>query len=149
MSKDVHGNGGMTPAAARRLEFTVIGIGVLALLMIFQPFNLTLFAIGCVLVIVAGLINNLLPLAQPGVPARSVVKAAMIVAMIFCIVLLIAIFAAHLYGVFFLNPPDPNTVMGKAQLNAKPWYMHSVTWTIAAVAVVLAALIAVQSRRRT
>ena len=148
MSKDVPGNGGMTPAAARRLEFTIIGLGVLALLMIFQPFNLTLFAIGCVLVIVAGLVNNLLPLAQPGVPTRSVAKAAMVVAMIFCIVLLVAIFAAHLYGVFFLNPPDPNTIMGKAQLNAKPWYMHSVTWTIAAVACVLAVLIAVQSRRR-
>lgn len=149
MSKDVHGNGGMTPASARRVEFTIIGLGVLALLMIFQPFNLTVFAIGCVLVIVAGLVNNLLPLAQPGVPARSVVKAAMIVAMIFCIVLLVAIYAAHLYGAFFLNPPDPNTLMGKAQLNAKPWYMHSVTWTIAAVACVLAVLIAVQSRRRT
>ncbi|HEY1386285.1 MAG TPA: hypothetical protein VGF43_21870 [Dongiaceae bacterium] len=149
MSKEIHGNGGMTPAAARRLEFAIIGLGVVALLMIFQPFNLTLFAVGCVLVIVAGLVNNLLPLAQPGVPRRSVVKAAMVVAMIFCIVLLIAIFAAHLYGVFFLNPPDPNTIMGKAQLNAKPWYMHSVTWTIAAVACVLAALIAMQSRRRT
>jgi hypothetical protein len=148
MSKDVHGNGGMTPAGARRVEFVIIGLGVLALLMIFQPFNLSLFAIGCVLVIVAGLVNNLLPLAQPGVPGRSVVKAAMVVAMIFCIVLLVAIFAAHLYGVFFLNPPDPNTLMGKAQLNAKPWYMHSVTWTIAAVACVLAAIIAVQSRRR-
>jgi len=148
MSKDVHDNGGLTPAAARRLEFTIIGLGVVALLMIFQPFNITLFAIGCVLVIVAGLVNNLLPLAQPGVPRRSVVTAAMVIAMIFCIVLLIAIFAAHLYGVFFLNPPDPNTIMGKAQLNAKPWYMHSVTWTIAAVACVLAGLIAVQSRRR-
>ncbi|HEY3145587.1 MAG TPA: hypothetical protein VGJ75_04510 [Dongiaceae bacterium] len=148
MSKNVHDNGGLTPAAARRLEFTIIGLGVVALLMIFQPFNITLFAIGCVLVIVAGLVNNLLPLAQPGVPRRSVVTAAMVVAMIFCIVLLIAIFAAHLYGVFFLNPPDPNTIMGKAQLNAKPWYMHSVTWTIAAVACVLAGFIAVQSRRR-
>ena len=67
----------------------------------------------------AGLINNLLPLAQPGVPARSVLKAAMIVAMIFCIVLLVAIFAAHLYGVFFLKPPDPNTVAGKVQLGGQ------------------------------
>ena len=148
MSKDLRGNGGLTPAAARRLEFTIIGLGILALLMIFQPFNITLFAIGCVLVIVAGLVNNLLPLAQPGVPKRSVVKAAMIIAMVFCIVLLVAIFAANLYGVFFLNPPDPNTVMGKAQLNAKPWYMHGLTWTVAAIACVLAGLIAVQSRRR-
>jgi hypothetical protein len=147
MSNDLHGNGGMRPAAARKLEFTIIGLGVLALLMIFQPFNITLFTIGCILVVLAGLINNLLPLAQPGVPKRSVVTAAMVVAMIFCIVLLVAIFAAYLYGVFFLKPPDPDTITGKAQLNARPWYMHSLTWTIAAVACVLAGLIAVRSRR--
>jgi hypothetical protein len=141
-------SGGMTPAAARKVEYTIIGLGVLALLMIFQPFNIALFPIGCVLVVLAGLINNLLPLAQPGVPKRTVVTAAMVVAMIFCIVLLIAIFAAYLYGVFFLKPPDPNTLAGKAQLNAKPWYMHEFTWIIAAVACVLAGLVKLQSRRR-
>jgi len=148
MSHDTQGSGGMTPVTARKVEFTIIGLGVLALVMIFQPFNITLFAVGCVLVILAGLVNNLLPLAQPGVPARSVVKAAMVIAMIFCIVLLVAILAAYLYGLFFLNPPDPNTLAGKAQLNAKPWYMHGLTWTIAVVACVLAGLIAVQGRRK-
>ncbi len=148
MSGSDEGNGGMTPAAARKVEYTIIGLGVLALLMIFQPFNITLFAVGCMLVVLAGLANNLLPLAQPGVPMRSVVKAAMIVAMIFCIVVLVSIFAAHLYGVFFLRPPDPNTLSGKAQLNALPWYMHSFTWTIAVVACVLAGLLTVQGRRR-
>ena len=138
----------MSPAAARKLEYMIIGLGVLALVMIFQPFNISLFAIGCILVVLAALINNLLPLAQPGVPPRSVVTVAMVVAMIFCIVLLVSIFAAHLYGVFFLKPPDPNTVMGKAQLNATPWYMHRFTWTIAAVAAVLAGLVTLQSRRR-
>ena len=146
MSGSDQGNGGMTPAAARRLEFSIIGLGMLALLMIFQPFNITLFAVGCVLVVVAALVNNLLPLAQPGVPKSAVVKAAMIVAMIFCIVLLVAIFAAYLYGVFFLRPPDPNTMAGKVQLNALPWYMHSFTWTIAVIACVLAGLISLQGR---
>jgi len=147
MSGSEQGNGGMTPAAARRLEFSIIGLGMLALLMIFQPFNITLFAVGCVLVVVAALVNNLLPLAQPGVPKSAVVKAAMIVAMIFCIVLLVAIFAAYLYGVFFLRPPDPNTMAGKVQLNALPWYMHSFTWTIAVIACVLAGLISLQGQR--
>ena len=55
----------MTPAAARKVEYAIIGLGVLALLMIFQPFNIVLFAVGCVLVVLAGLLNNLLPLAQP------------------------------------------------------------------------------------
>jgi hypothetical protein len=148
MSGSDEGNGGMTPAAARKVEYAIIGLGVLALLMIFQPFNITLFAVGCLLVVLAGLVNNLLPLAQPGVPKRSVVQAAMIVAMIFCIVLLVAIFAAYLYGVLFLRPPDPNTMAGRVQLNAPPWYMHSFTWTIAVIACVLAGLIALQSGRR-
>jgi hypothetical protein len=148
MSNDDRGGGGMSPAAARKLEYMIIGLGVVALLMIFQPFNIQLFAIGCILVVVAGLTNNLLPLAQPGVPARSVLKAAMIVAVIFCIVLLVSIFAAHLYGVFFLRPPNPNTTTGRVQLNATPWYMHHFTWTIAVIAAVLAGLVTLQGRRK-
>jgi hypothetical protein len=148
MSNETGTRHGMSSTGALRLEYGIIGLGVLALLLIFQPFSITLFTIGCILVVLAGLVNNLLPLAQPGVRVRSVVKVAMIVAMIFCIALLVSIFAAYLYGLFFLNPPDPNTVMGKAQLNAKPWYLHPFTWTIAAIACVLAGLIAVLNRRR-
>lgn len=139
----------MSSAGALRLEYGIIGLGVLALLLIFQPFSITLFTIGCILVVLAGLINNLLPLAQPGVQIRTVVKIAMVVAMIFCIALLVSIFAAYLYGVFFLAPPDPNTTMGKVQLAAKPWYMHSFTWTIAVIACVLAGLVTVLNRRRS
>jgi len=148
MSDELQTGRGMSAASAQKLEYAIIGIGILALVMIFQPFSLALFTAGSVLVVLAGLINNLLPLAQTGVPKRAVVKAAMIVAMIFCITLLVAIFAADLYGVFFLNPPDPNTTSGKVQLAAKPWYMHSFTWSVAVVACVLAALIALQGRRR-
>ena len=56
---------GMGKRAALRMEYAIIGLGILALLMIFQPFSLTVFSIGCMLVVLAGLINNLLPLAQP------------------------------------------------------------------------------------
>jgi hypothetical protein len=148
MSNEVQNTRGMGAATALRLEYAIIGLGVLALLLIFQPFSITLFTTGCILVVLAGLINNLLPLAQPGVSVRTVVKVAMVVAMIFCIALLVSIFAAYLYGVFFLAPPDPNTTMGKVQLAAKPWYMHSFTWTIAVIACVLAGLITVLNRRR-
>ena len=138
-------SGGMGNQSALRLEFFIIGLGILALLMIFQPFSITLFTLGSIVVVVAGLVNNLLPMAQPGVPVRSVVTVAMVVAMIFCIVLLIAIFAASLYGTFFLKPPDPNTTAGKMQLAAAPWYMHSFTWTIAVIAAVLSGLISRRS----
>ncbi|MFE0756790.1 hypothetical protein ACFW16_22700 [Inquilinus sp. NPDC058860] len=149
MSRHDRGNGGLSSAGARRLEYAIIGLGVAALLLIFQPFNIALFTAGGVIVIVAALANNLLPLAQPGIPKRSVVKAAMIVAMIFCLTLLVAIAAAHLYGQFFLKPPDPSTVTGKAQLAAKPWYMHGFTWTVAVIACVLAGVLMLQGRWRT
>ena len=141
-------NSGMTPHQALRLEYFIIGLGVLALLMIFQPFSISLFTWGAMLVVVAGLVNNLLPLAQPGVPLRSVVTIAMVVAMIFCIVLLVSIWAASLYGAFFLKPPDPNTQSGKIQLAATPWYLHSFTLTIAAIGAVLAGLITLRTRKK-
>lgn len=139
---------GMSPAAARKLEFAIIGLGIVALVMIFQPFSIGLFTAGAMLVVFAGLVNNLLPLAQPGVPPRTVVTIAMVVAMIFCIVLLLAILSASLYGTFFLNPPDPNTSAGKIQLKATPWYLHNFTLSVAAVASVLAGLITLRSRRK-
>jgi hypothetical protein len=69
--------------------------------------------------------------------------------MTFCLVLLVSIFAAYFYSVFFLKPPDPNTLTGKAQLSAKPWYMHGFTWTLAIIACVLAGALVLQSRWRT
>lgn len=140
------GNQGMSRDGALRLEYFIIGLGIFALILIFQPFSVTLFAIGSGLVVVAGLINNLLPLAQPGVKVRSVITVGMVVMMIFCIVLLVAIAAAHLYGVFFLKPPDPNTQLGKIQLNTPPFWRQSLVWGIAIVAAVLAGLITVMNK---
>jgi hypothetical protein len=140
--------GGMTAETARKLEYSIIGLGIIALLMIFQPFSLTLFTIGAIIVVIAGLINNLLPLAQPGVPARSVVTVAMVVAMIFCIVLLISIFSAYLFGVFFLKPPIEGTQAARIMANATKWYVHPFTLSVAAIAAVLAGLITVRSRKK-
>lgn len=91
---------GMSAGAARRLEYAIIGLGLLALALIFQPFALGLFSVGCGLVVLAGLVNNLLPLARPGVPVRTVVKVALIVAVIFVIVTALSIGSAWLYGVY-------------------------------------------------
>jgi hypothetical protein len=138
---------GMTKEAALRLEFAIIGLGIFALLLIFQPFSITLFAIGSALVVIAGLINNLLPMAQPGVQLRTVVWAGMIVAMVFCIVLLIAIAAAHLYGVVFLAPPNPDTTAGKVQLATPPFWLQPLVWGIAATAAVLAVILSFFKRK--
>jgi hypothetical protein len=137
---------GMTRRGALRLEYAIIGLGIFALALIFQPFSITLFAVGSVLVVIAGLINNLLPMARPGVPVNAVVFAAMIVAMIFCIVLLISMAAAHLYGAAFLTPPNPDTASGKVQLATPPFWQQPLVWGIAATATVLAILISVMKR---
>jgi hypothetical protein len=91
---------GMTVAEATRLEYAIIGLGLVALVLIFQPFSLGLFSVGCGLVVLAGLVNNLLPLCEPGVPRRSVVQAALIVAAIFVVVTALAIGSASLYGLY-------------------------------------------------
>ncbi|MFZ5675129.1 MAG: hypothetical protein ACOZAM_19395 [Pseudomonadota bacterium] len=137
----------LTPKGALRLEGFIIGLGILALLLIFQPFSLTLFAIGSGLVVLAGLVNNLLPLAKPGVKVRSIVTVALVVALIFCCVLLISIAAAHLYGVFFLKAPDPATTAGKVQLGTPPFYLQPLVWALTAAAAFFAAAVAYLSKK--
>ena len=132
---------GMGRKTALRMELGIIGLGIFALLLIFQPFSIGLFSAGCMLVVLAGLVNNLLPLAQSNVRMRSVITIGMVVLMTFCIVILVAIFSAYLYGVFFLKPPDPNTAGGKAMLAATPFYFHPFVWSVAGIAALLAALI--------
>lgn len=90
----------MSAAAARRLEYSIIGLGLLALALIFQPFSLPLYGIGCGLVVLAGLANNLLPLCEPGRPLSSVIRIAVIVLAMFVVVALIAIGSAYLYGLY-------------------------------------------------
>jgi hypothetical protein len=131
----------LSPQGALRLEAFIIGLGILALILIFQPLSLTLFAIGSGLVVLAGLVNNLLPLAKPGTKVKTIVTVALVVAMIFCIVLLVAIAAAHLYGVFFLKPPDPATTAGKVQLGTPPFYLQPLVWALTIAAVCFAAAI--------
>ena len=138
---------GMTSKQAFKMEYAIIGLGLFALVLIFQPFSIGLFSIGCILVVLAGLVNNILPLAQPGVKVSSVITTAMVVGMIFCIVLLVAIWAAYLYGKFFLAPPNPDTAAGKVMLAATPFYLHPFVWSVAVIAAALAALIWWRSKK--
>jgi hypothetical protein len=95
---------GITARTATRLEFVIIGVGALALLLIFQPISIGLFGVGCGLVVLAALANNLLPLCEPGVPVRTIVTATLVVAAIFVVAVAISIGAAYLYGQFFVGP---------------------------------------------
>ena len=106
-------------------------------MLIFQPFSLSLFGLGCALVVLAGLGNNLLPLCQPGTTIQSIAFSALIVALAFCVVMLLSIVAAHLYGVWFVNAIAPDTT--------EPFYRQPFVWGVAVVTVALAALVAAMS----
>jgi hypothetical protein len=123
----------LSSAAARRLEWSIIALGIVALALIFQPISLTMFGLGCALVVFAGLANNLLPLCQPGTTVRSIVVATVIVALAFFVVMLVSIAAAYLYGVFFVKALAPDT--------NDPFYLQPFVWGVAAIAVALAALL--------
>jgi|SRR5579872_4130474 len=130
--------GVMGPRAAQRLEYAIISLGVVALAFIFQPFSLAVFAVGCGLVVLAGLANNLLPLCEPGVSLRTLLRACLVVALVFCAVTLLSITAAYFYGVLFVNALAPD-------LN-EPFYRAPLVWGIAVAALLIAAALAYLKR---
>jgi hypothetical protein len=89
---------GMTARQARMVEWSIIGLCILALLMIFQPFWLTLYSVGAGLVVLGGLAFNLVPLCRPGVPRRALIKVGLIVLALLLVVAAVAIGSAFLYG---------------------------------------------------
>lgn len=94
---------GMSATQARTLEFGIIGLCLVALTLVFQPFSLELYGVGAVLVIVGGLAFNLVPFCRTGVPLQRVLRVAMIVIVTLLIITAIAITSAWLYGKFFVG----------------------------------------------
>jgi hypothetical protein len=91
---------GMSQAQARTAEGLIIALCLFALFAIFQPFSLALFSIGCGLVVLGGLAFNLVPFCEPGRPARDLLRVALVIAVVFLVVLALALFSAYLYGVY-------------------------------------------------
>lgn len=91
---------GMSAATAKTIEYSIIGLCLLSLVLIFQPFSQPLYSIGAGLVVLGGLAFNLVPLCEPGRPLQSVVRAGLIVLAILVVVVILAITSAWLYGVY-------------------------------------------------
>lgn len=66
-----------------------------------------MFSIGAGLIIVVGLVFNLVPLAQPGKTFSGLLKGAIVVALVFVLMTLLALGAAVLYGIYVTPPPEP------------------------------------------
>ena len=91
-------NRGMSAATARTIEYAIIALCVVSLVLIFQPFSLTLSGIGAGLVVLGGLAFNLIPHCRPGVPGRWLVKVALIVLALLVAVFVLAVGTSHLYA---------------------------------------------------
>ncbi len=88
----------MSAATAKTIEYAIIGLCVLALVMIFQPFSLTLFGVGAGLVVLGGLAFNLIPHCRPGVPLKRVATVALIVLLILVVAFVLAVGTSYLYA---------------------------------------------------
>ena len=89
---------GMSAATARTIEYAIIALCLISLIMIFQPFSLTLFGVGAGLVVLGGLSFNLIPQCRPGVPLRRLLTVALIVLMILVVVFCLAVGTTYLYA---------------------------------------------------
>ena len=87
----------MTALQAKILERCIIGLCVLSILAIFQPFSLQLFSIGCVTVVIGALAFNLVPFCREGIPFRYLLRVVMIVLIILVTAAALGIGAALLY----------------------------------------------------
>ena len=87
----------MTASQAKLVERLIIGLCVLSILAIFQPFSLTLFSIGCVTVVIGALVFNLIPFCREGVPARKLFNVLLIVLIVLGVAASLGIGTAFLY----------------------------------------------------
>jgi len=87
----------MTATQAKILEFAIILLCVISIVMIFQPFSMQLFSIGCVTVVLGALLFNLVPFCREGVPAKQIGKVILIVLAVLIVAALLGIGTAFLY----------------------------------------------------
>jgi hypothetical protein len=96
---------GMSRATAHGIELSIIAICLIALLLIFQPFSLTLYGIGAGLVVLGALSFNLIPFCRPGAPLWGVIRAGLVVLVILLVVIAIALATSWLYVWWLQNGP--------------------------------------------
>jgi hypothetical protein len=91
---------GMSATTARGIEGAIIGLCLLALVLIFQPFSLRLYGVGAGLVVLGGLLFNLIPHCRAGVPLRWLLTVVLIVLALLIIVFLLSIGSTYLYALY-------------------------------------------------
>ena len=85
---------------ARVWRGVILTLSITSLAMVFQPFSLTVFAVGCGLAFVSALVFNLMPVLTSGTHFRRVGKAALIILTVFVVMFTVAILAAYGYVLY-------------------------------------------------
>ena len=88
----------MTATQAKWLERSIITLCIVSVLMIFQPFSMQLFSLGCILVVVGALLFNLVPFCRPGVSFKQIRKVIYIILIVLAIAALLGVGTAFLYA---------------------------------------------------
>jgi asparagine N-glycosylation enzyme membrane subunit Stt3 len=96
----------MSVRQARTIERAIVTASILALVLIFQPFSLSLFSLGAAAIVIVGLAFNLVPLCEPGKPVRRLVVASVVIVVIFAIVTVLALAAAEAYAYYIAPASD-------------------------------------------
>jgi hypothetical protein len=91
---------GMSVRQAKTIEYSIVAVSVLSLVLLFQPFSLALYSIGAGLVVFAGLAFNLVPLCTPGRTVASLIRAAVIIAVILFVVAALSMGSVELYAMY-------------------------------------------------
>lgn len=90
----------LSAKSARNWRGVVLAMSIGSLIMVFQPYSLTVFALGCGLAFVSALVFNLMPFLNTGAQAREVGKAALIIVIAFGVMFALAILAAYGYVLY-------------------------------------------------
>lgn len=81
----------------------ILTMSIGGLAMVFQPFSLALFSIGCGTVFLAAIAFNLMPVLQAGQPWPVVFRAARIILTVLAVMVSLAVLAAYLYVLYLQN----------------------------------------------
>ncbi|EAR51908.1 hypothetical protein OG2516_16444 [Oceanicola granulosus HTCC2516] len=90
----------LTAKSARFWRGVILAMSIASLVMVFQPFFMPVFALGCVLAFVSALVFNLMPFLQAGGQWRQVGRAALIICLVFAVVFALAIAATYGYVLY-------------------------------------------------
>ena len=93
----------MTATQAKWLERSIITLCIVSVLMIFQPFSMQLFSLGCILVVVGALLFNLVPFCRPGVSFKQIRKVIYIILIVLAIAALLGVGTAFLYAEYLAS----------------------------------------------